>query len=89
MIHLDIVNTIQEVYIWMTEEEIMNLWRQGLSKFKLAILYKRRYNQTVKLIRLDIRHRHDNKFITDYEALAYIERVLYKNVINNKTMPIK
>ena len=64
----------------MKEEEIIKLWKSGLDKNKLAEIYKRQYNQYIKLIRSTVRHRHDGKFITNYEALAYVERVIYKNV---------
>ena len=65
----------------MTEQEIMQLWRSGIDKNKLAEIYKRQYNQYIKLIRSSVRHRHDGRFITNYEALAYVERVIYKNIM--------
>ena len=37
----------------MTDKEIVKLWREGLSKNQLSIMYKRRYNQYVKIIRLN------------------------------------
>lgn len=45
----------------MREEEILSLWKAGINKNKLAEIYKRRYNQNVKLIRSSVRHRHDRK----------------------------
>lgn len=65
----------------MKEEEIIKLWKQGLDKNKLAEIYKRQYNQYIKLIRASVRHRHDGKFITKYEALAIVEKTIYKNII--------
>lgn len=62
----------------MTEQEIIQKWTNGLSKDKLALKYKREYNQQVKIIRSEVRHRHDSRMITSYEALAHIERVIYK-----------
>lgn len=62
----------------MKKEKIIELWRSGLSKNKLAEIYKREYNQQIKIIRSSTRHRHDGKFISNYEALYYIERVIYK-----------
>ena len=62
----------------MKKEKIIELWRSGLSKNKLAEIYKREYNQEIKIIRSSTRHRHDGKFISNYEALYYIERVIYK-----------
>lgn len=61
----------------MKKEKIIELWRSGLSKNKLAERYKREYNQEIKIIRSSTRHRHDGKFISNYEALYYIERVIY------------
>lgn len=62
----------------MQDKEIIEKWKQGLSKIKLAEIYKREYNQQIKIIRSNIRHRHDEKYISNYEALAKVERVIYK-----------
>lgn len=62
----------------MKENEIITKWKQGLSKNQLATMYKRQYNQEIKIIRSSIRHRHDGRYISNYEALAYVERVIYK-----------
>lgn len=62
----------------MQEKEIINFWKKGLSKNQLATMYKRQYNQEIKVIRATVRHRHDGIYISNYEALAYIERVIYK-----------
>lgn len=62
----------------MTDKEIIKKWKQGLSKNQLATMYKRQYNQEIKIIRASVRHRHSGRFITSYEALAYVERVIYK-----------
>ncbi len=62
----------------MRNEEIIEKWKKGLSKNKLALIYKREYNQQIKIIRASVRHRHDGRYISNYEALAYIERVIYK-----------
>ncbi len=64
----------------MTEKEIIMLWKNGLSKEQLAKTYMRRYNHQIRIIRSTVRHRHDGKFITSYEALGYIETVLYKHI---------
>ncbi len=68
----------------MKEEEIIKLWKQGINKNKLAEIYKRSYNQNIKLIRSSVRHRHDGRFITQYEALAFVERVIYKNIMKRE-----
>ncbi len=62
----------------MTEQEIIQMWKSGLTKNKLAEIYKRQYNNRIKIIRLDIKHRHSGRFITNYEALSYIERTILK-----------
>lgn len=62
----------------MTEQEIIRKWKSGLSKNKLALMYKREYNMQVRNIRSSIRHRHDGRFVTSYEALAHVEKVIYK-----------
>lgn len=62
----------------MKENEIITKWKQGLSKNQLATMYKRQYNQEIKIIRSTVRHRHDGRYISNYEALAYVERVIYR-----------
>ncbi len=34
----------------MQDNEIIEKWKQGLSKIKLAEIYKREYNQQIKII---------------------------------------
>lgn len=62
----------------MQDNEIIQLWRSGLTKSKLAEIYKREYNQQIKIIRSEVRNRHSGKYISNYEALAKVERVIYK-----------
>ena len=62
----------------MTDKEILVKWQQGLSKDKGSKRYKREYNMQVKKIRSSVRHRHDGKMITNYEALRKVEQVIYK-----------
>lgn len=62
----------------MQDKEIIELWKQGLSKSKLAIMYKREYNQQIKIIRSEVRNRHSGRFIGNYESLGYVEKVIYK-----------
>ena len=62
----------------MTDKEILVKWQQGLSKDKLSKIYKREYNMQVKIIRSSVRHRHDGKMITNYEALRKVEQVICK-----------
>ena len=62
----------------MQDKEIIKKWKNGLSKHQLATIYKRQYNQEIKIIRSTVRHRNDGRYISNYEALAYVERVIYK-----------
>lgn len=68
----------------MKENEIITKWKQGLSKNQLATMYKRQYNQEIKIIRSSVRHRHDGRYINNYEALAYVERVIYRYLKERK-----
>nr|DAE21096.1 MAG TPA: hypothetical protein [Siphoviridae sp. ctRCE13] len=68
----------------MKENEIITKWKQGLSKNQLATMYKRQYNQEIKIIRSSVRHRNDGRYISNYEALAYVERVIYKYLKERK-----
>lgn len=68
----------------MNESEIISLWKQGISKNKLAQIYKRNYNNEVKLIRMTVRNRFEGKFISEYEALSRIENIIYKYLFTIK-----
>lgn len=62
----------------MTDKEIIEKWKAGLSKNKLAEIYRREYNQQIRIIRSSVKHRHDGKYISNYEALAKVESVIYR-----------
>ncbi len=62
----------------MQDKEIIQKWLEGLSKEQLAKQYKRQYNQEIKIIRAEVRNRHSGRFITQYEALAYVEKIIYR-----------
>ena len=62
----------------MNEKEIIEKWTRGLSKDQLAKIYKRQYNMQIRNIRAELRHRHSGRFITNYEALRYVEQVIYR-----------
>lgn len=62
----------------MQEKEIIEKWKAGLSKNKLAEIYRREYNQQIRIIRATTRHRHDGRYISNYEALARVESVIYR-----------
>lgn len=62
----------------MQDKEIIQKWLEGLSKEQLAKMYKRQYNQEIKIIRSSVRHRHSGQFKSNYEALAYVEKIIYK-----------
>lgn len=68
----------------MEKEEIIKKWKQGLSKEVLAKIYKSKYNQRIKIIRSSLENRHKGKFITNYEALEYIEKIIYMYVKGEK-----
>lgn len=68
----------------MTKKEVILKWKQGLSKNQLALIYKRQYNMEIKMIRLNMQNRHSGKFISKYEALQYIERIIYNEIMKNK-----
>lgn len=57
----------------MQDEEILKRWKSGLDKEILAKIFKREYNQQIKIIRSNIRHRYSGKFITNYESLEYFK----------------
>ena len=64
----------------MQDKEIIQKWKAGLSKNQLATMYNRQYNQEIKIIRSPVRHRHDGRYISNYEALAYVESVIYEYI---------
>lgn len=67
----------------MRDEQIIKLWKSGLNKYQVAKHYMREYNQRIKLIRLDMRHRHE-RFMTKHEALRHVEKVILKYVRSDK-----
>ena len=67
----------------MTNQEIIKKWKQGLSKNRLALIYKREYNMQIKINRLNMRHRHSGKFISNFEALRHVETIIYSEIKNN------
>ena len=62
----------------MTDKEVIEKWKAGLSKNKLAEIYRREYNMQINIIRATTRHRHDGRYISNYEALARVESVIYR-----------
>ncbi len=68
----------------MQDKEIIEKWLAGLSKEQLAKQYKIEYNMQIKIIRAEVRNRHSERFITKYEALAYIEKIIYKYLKGKK-----
>lgn len=63
----------------MSDEEILNLWKSGLNKNQIARRYMLIYNQRIKIIRYDRRHRYE-KFMSYYEALRKVEMVILKEI---------
>ena len=66
------------------KKEIIEKWKQGLSKEMLAKMYRREYNQGIKIIRLSLENRHKGKYITNYEALSYVEKIIYMYIKGEK-----
>ena len=66
------------------KKEIIEKWKQGLSKETLAKMYRREYNQGIKIIRLSLENRHKGKYITNYEALSYVEKIIYMYIKGEK-----
>ena len=64
----------------MTEEQILKLWRSGYDKNRVAEIYKRLYNQQIKLNRLEPHNRHKGKLISSYDALARVEKIILNNL---------
>lgn len=62
----------------MQDKEIIQKWLEGLSKEQLAKMYKRQYDMQIRNIRAEVKNRHSGRFITQYEALAYVEKIIYK-----------
>lgn len=67
----------------MRDEEILYLWKSGLSKNKVAEIYRREFNQDIKIIRAEMHNRHEGRFITNYEALKKVEETIL-NYINGR-----
>lgn len=63
----------------MTDKEIIKMWHEGYTRLSLAKIYMQRYNQQVKIIRLDMKNRHV-RFITYKEALNRVERLLIEDI---------
>jgi len=68
----------------MQDKEIIEKWKAGLSKEKLTKIYRREYNMQIRIIRSEVRNRHSGHFITNYEALAYVEKIIYKYIRREK-----
>ena len=68
----------------MQDKEIIEKWKAGLSKDKLAQIYKRQYNQQIRIIRSEVVNRHKGRFITSYEALNKIEKAIYEYLKRGK-----
>ena len=50
----------------------------------LAKIYRREYNQGIKVIRASVENRHKGRFITNYEALSYVEKIIYMYIKNER-----
>lgn len=45
----------------MQDKEIIQKWKEGLSKEQLAKIYKRQYNMQIRNIRAEVRNRQSRK----------------------------
>ena len=54
----------------MSDEDILKNWRMGLNKFQVANEYRREHNRKAK-------NNKEMKRITKYEALAYVEPIIF------------
>lgn len=55
----------------MLDEDLINLWNKGLTKFAVAKRYMQDFNEKAK-------NRTDVKRINKEQALAYVEPILFK-----------
>ena len=62
----------------------MRLWNSGLSKYKVAEIYRNQYNESIYFIRLDKHNRYEAKRMTKKEALAKVERVIYEEMMKKR-----
>lgn len=60
--------------------ELARILQHILSDYKRVL----KENQEIKIIRSSVRHRHDGRYISNYEALAYVERVIYRYLKERK-----
>lgn len=68
----------------MNDKEILKLWKSGLTKNKVAEIYKREFNQDIKIIRAEMHNRFEGRFITNYEALRKVEETILNYLRRNK-----
>lgn len=68
----------------MRDEEILYLWKSRLSKNKVAQIYRREFNQDIKIIRAEMHNRHEGRFITNYEALKKVEETIINYIRRHK-----
>ncbi len=64
----------------MLDREIIQLWKSGLSKNQLAKVYKTRYNHGIRIIRSEMKNRHAGRYISSYDALAYVEKTILRHL---------
>lgn len=67
----------------MRDNEIISKWKSGLNKYQVAKQYMREYNQRIKIVRYDMKHRHE-RFMTKYEALEHVENVILEYIRSEK-----
>lgn len=66
------------------EEEILTMWKSGLSITKVAEIYRRDYNRHIDLVRMDMHNRHAGNKINNYQALSIVEKTIYNYVMKER-----
>lgn len=66
------------------EEEILTMWKSGLSITKVAEIYRRDYNRHIDLVRMDMPIDTNGNKINNYQALSIVERVIYNYVMKER-----
>ncbi len=64
----------------MDEEEIIKKWKQGYGKMALSIIYKRIYNQNLKMMKLYSKNKTKENYMSSLDALKHVEKVIYNYI---------
>lgn len=64
----------------MSEQEVLDLWKSGISKHKIANIYKQRFNQQVKVIRAEVVNKYKIRYISNYRKTGKESIKKYKKI---------